>query len=79
MNKTTDELYLDKHCYDKDISWNNTFAIIGVLDTCQRLRKKVCTLNRRLQRTRTENKRLRLENKRLQSELDDAMYSIFPN
>lgn len=73
MNKTTDELYLDTHCYDSDISWNNTFAIIGVLDTCQRLRRKVITLNRRLQRTRTENKRLQKEVERLNNIIEGYM------
>ena len=79
MNKSDTELFLEENAYHKELPLDITFSIKDVLEICDRLRHKISVLNRRLQRTRTENKCLRLENQRLQSELDDAMYSIFPN
>ena len=73
MNRTHAEEYLDNHSYDTGVKWEMTFDIISVLDTCQRLRRKLSVLNRRLQRTRTENKRLQKYNESLLKFISDYM------
>lgn len=65
MNKTLDEQLLERDMYELKTNWEVIFWAKGVLKTCERLRHKISVLSRRLQRTRTENKRLRMENQRL--------------
>lgn len=61
------EYNLDKH------------IVINVLETCERLRHKISVLNRRLQRTRTENKRLQKRNQRLEELLLDYVARQIPD
>lgn len=79
MNRTYDEDYIDDHAYDTFGSWDLTFSIHNVLNTCERLRHKVSVLNRRLQRTRTENKRLQKRNQRLEELLLDYVARQIPD
>ena len=77
MNRTNAEDYLDEHGFYKSGSYELTCNINSVLNTCQRLRHKISVLNRRLQRTRTENKRLRTENQELRARVDDLLERYF--
>ena len=65
MNKSKAEQRLVDNMYNKAWSWEDTFDVRDVLERCIRLRQKLATLNRRLQRTRTENKRLQKHNQEL--------------
>lgn len=64
MNRTYDEEQLHRCLRQIEPSIAQWF-IEDVLKTCDRLRNQVASLNRKLQRTRTENKRLRMENQKL--------------
>ena len=79
MNRTQAEDYIDDHAYDNEVSWTLTFSIHSVLCTCQRLRRKISVLNRRLQRTRTENKRLQKRNEKLEELLLDYVARQIPD
>ena len=79
MNSTDAESYLEKHSYDIDVKWHMTYAIKDVLITCQRLRRKISVLNRRLQRVRTENKRLQKRNEKLEELLLDYVARQIPD
>ena len=61
MNKTNDEKTL-QHCLFQIEPNIARFYIQDVLDTCERLRYKVTILSRKLQRTRSANKRLQKQN-----------------
>lgn len=90
-NPSADKLYNINKCYDMstweinmydDVKKNNfdylhDYYIFGTLATCQALRHKLSVLNRRLQRTRTENKRLRTENQELRARVDDLLELYF--
>ena len=62
---STREINLYHKARNNKFNYDVEYEIFGTLATCQRLRHKISVLNRRLQRTRTENKRLRMENQRL--------------
>ena len=64
-----------KNKYSRDIDWD----IFSILATCQLLRHKISVLNRRLQRTRTENKRLQKRNEKLEELLLDYVARQIPN
>ena len=90
---SADKLYGINKCYDmstweinmyEDVKKNkfdyrHDYDVFGTLATCQALRHKISVLNRRLQRTRTENKRLQKRNERLEELLLDYVARQIPD
>lgn len=72
-------IHQDDCYYSLFEAYNRKIAITHVLIKCQKLRYKISVLNRRLQRTRTENKRLQKRNEKLEELLLDYVARQIPD
>lgn len=73
---------IDEYCLYESMTENaydyrTDYSLRMVLAKGQLLRHKLSVLNRRLQHTRTENKRLRTENQELHARVDDLLERYF--
>lgn len=76
---TTSEINLYEDVTKNKFDYMHDYDIFGTLATCQLLRHKISVLNRRLQRTRTENKRLQKRNEKLEELLLDYVARQIPD